>query len=119
MPAGASTSRIGRRARTIYDLDGGERFLAASTTKLYPSAAALAAYGADYRFETPIYRTGAVGSDGTLTGDLILVASGDPTMGGRTTPDGAIDFTPFDHIYANVFPDPGDPDAEGSAGGAG
>src|SRR4051794_39409753 len=42
---------------TIYDLNGGERFLAASTTKLYPSAAALTAYGADYRFETPIYRT--------------------------------------------------------------
>src|SRR3954463_1086590 len=89
---------------TVYDLNGGERFLAASTTKLYPSAAALAAYGADYRFETPIYRTSAIGSGGTLTGDLILVASGDPTMGGRTTPDGAIDFTPFDHIYANVFP---------------
>ena len=88
----------------IYDLNGGDRFLAASTTKLYPSAAALSAYGADYRFETPIYRTSAIGSDGTLAGDLILVASGDLTMGGRTTPDGGIDFTPFDHIYANVFP---------------
>ena len=88
---------------TIYDLNGGERFLAASTTKLYPSAAALAAYGADYRFETPIYRTGVVRSDGTLAANLILVASGDMT-GGRTTPDGRIDFTPFDHIYANVFP---------------
>ena len=88
----------------VYDLRGGERFLAASTTKLFPGAAALAAYGPDYRFETPVYRTGAVEADGTLAGDLILVASGDPTMGGRTTPDGAIDFTPFDHIYANVFP---------------
>lgn len=88
----------------VYDLNGGERFLAASTTKLYPAAAALAAYGADYRFETPIYRTGAVGSGGVLDGDLILVAGGDPTMGGRTTPSGQIAFTPFDHIYANVFP---------------
>ena len=33
-----------------------------------------------------------------------VAASGDPTMGGRTTPDGTIAFTPFDHIYANVFP---------------
>ena len=89
---------------TIYDLRGGERFLAASTTKLFPGAAALAAYGPDYRFETPVYRTGAVGADGTLAGDLILVASGDPTMGGRTTPDGGIAYTPIDHIYANVFP---------------
>ena len=88
----------------VYDLRGGERFLAASTTKLFPGAAALAAYGPDYRFETAVYRTGAVGSDGTLAGDLILVASGDPTMGGRTTPDGGIAYTPVDHIYANVFP---------------
>jgi D-alanyl-D-alanine carboxypeptidase/D-alanyl-D-alanine-endopeptidase (penicillin-binding protein 4) len=88
----------------VYDLNGGQRFLAASTTKLYPAAAALAAYGPDHRFETPVYRTGAVGADGTLAGDLVLVASGDPTMGGRTTPDGGIAYTPIDHIYANVFP---------------
>ncbi|HEU5432010.1 MAG TPA: D-alanyl-D-alanine carboxypeptidase/D-alanyl-D-alanine-endopeptidase [Thermomicrobiales bacterium] len=88
----------------IYDLRSDERFLAASTTKLFPSAAALAAYGPDYRFETPIYRAGAVGADGTLAGNLILVASGDPTMGGRTTPDGQIAYTAIDHIYANVFP---------------
>ena len=103
-PAGGSTSPIEQTGETVYDLRGGERFLAASTTKLFPGAAALAAYGADYRFETPIYRTGAVGADGTLAGDLILVASGDLTMGGRTTPDGQIAFTPIDHIYANVFP---------------
>ena len=89
---------------TIYDLRGDERFLAASTTKLFPGAAALDAYGPDYRFETPIYRTGTIEADGTLAGDLILVASGDPTMGGRTTPDGGISYTPIDHIYANVFP---------------
>ena len=87
----------------VADLRGNERFLAASTTKLFPTAAALHAYGADYRFETPIYRQGEV-TDGTLTGDLILVASGDPTMGGRTTPDGGIAYTPGDHIYANALP---------------
>ena len=64
----------------VYDLGGGERFLAASTTKLFPGAAALAAYGPDYRFETPVYRTGAVGADGTLAGDLILVASVGKTL---------------------------------------
>lgn len=88
----------------IYDLRGNERFLAASTTKLYPSAAALHAYGPDYRFETPVYRTGTVSEDGVLEGDLVLVASGDLTMGGRTTPDGHISYTAMDHIYANVFP---------------
>ena len=70
---------------TVYDIRGDEWFLAASTTKLFPGAAALDAYGPDYRFETPIYRTGAVGADGALDGDLILVASGDLTMGGRDT----------------------------------
>ncbi|HEU0114599.1 MAG TPA: D-alanyl-D-alanine carboxypeptidase/D-alanyl-D-alanine-endopeptidase, partial [Thermomicrobiales bacterium] len=89
---------------TIWDLHGDQRFLAASTTKLFPAAAALAAYGTNYRFETPIYRTGAVGADGALAGNLVLVASGDLTMGGRTTPDGQIAYTSFDHIYANVFP---------------
>jgi D-alanyl-D-alanine carboxypeptidase/D-alanyl-D-alanine-endopeptidase (penicillin-binding protein 4) len=88
----------------VSDLRSDERFLAASTTKLYPAAAALAAYGPEYRFETPIYRTGPVGPDGTLAGNLILVASGDPTMGGRTTPSGQIAYTSIDHIYANVFP---------------
>lgn len=88
----------------IYDLRGGERFLAASTTKLFPGAAALDAYGADYRFETPIYRRGDVSADGKLVGDLMLVASGDPTMGGRTTPEGTIDFVPIDHIYATALP---------------
>ena len=89
---------------TIYDLRGDERFLAASTTKLFPTATALDAYGADFQFETPVYRTGDIGADGVLDGNLILVASGDPTMGGRTTPDGQIAYTPIDHIYANVFP---------------
>lgn len=89
---------------TIYNLNGDDRFLGASTTKLFPSAAALAEYGSDFRFETPIYRTAAVDAEGTLAGDLILVASGDMTMGGRTTPDDQIAFEPFDHIYANVFP---------------
>jgi D-alanyl-D-alanine carboxypeptidase/D-alanyl-D-alanine-endopeptidase (penicillin-binding protein 4) len=90
---------------TIFDINGDEWFLAASTTKLFPGAAALDALGPDFRFETPIYRTGTVGSDGVLTGDLILVASGDLTMGGRDTEDGQIAFTPMDHINATAFPE--------------
>lgn len=88
----------------VYSLRGDEWFLAASTTKVFTTAAALNAYGPDFQFETPIYRQGEVDAAGTLTGDLILVASGDPTMGGRTTPEGGIAYTPGDHIYANVLP---------------
>jgi D-alanyl-D-alanine carboxypeptidase/D-alanyl-D-alanine-endopeptidase (penicillin-binding protein 4) len=88
----------------IFDIRGDEWFLAASTTKLFSGAAALDALGADYRFDTPVYRTGEIGADGTLDGDLILVASGDLTMGGRDTEDGEIAYTNFDHINAPGFP---------------
>jgi serine-type D-Ala-D-Ala carboxypeptidase/endopeptidase (penicillin-binding protein 4) len=88
----------------IYALNSGEWFLAASTSKLFSGSAALGAYGPDYRFETPLYRRGAISAAGELEGDLILVASGDLTMGGRDTPDGRIAFTPIDHINSTAFP---------------
>jgi D-alanyl-D-alanine carboxypeptidase/D-alanyl-D-alanine-endopeptidase (penicillin-binding protein 4) len=88
----------------LYDLNGDNLILPASTAKLWATAAALDAYGADFRFETPVYRRGPVDGAGALAGDLILVASGDPTMGGRTTADGHIAFTPTDHSYANTLP---------------
>lgn len=88
----------------LFDWNGDERFLGASTTKLWAGAAALDAYGPDYRFITPIYRTGAIDAAGTLSGNLVMVASADPTMGGRLTPKGTIDFTPVDHIYAVTLP---------------
>jgi D-alanyl-D-alanine carboxypeptidase/D-alanyl-D-alanine-endopeptidase (penicillin-binding protein 4) len=80
-------------------------FVPASTTKLFSTAAALDALGADYRFHTPIYRRGAVDGAGQLDGDLILVASGDLTFGGRTTEKGEIAFQDSDHIYANWAPE--------------
>jgi D-alanyl-D-alanine carboxypeptidase/D-alanyl-D-alanine-endopeptidase (penicillin-binding protein 4) len=88
----------------LLDIRGDEWFLAASTTKVFSGAAALDALGADFRFETPIYRTGPVDAGGVLAGDLVLVASGDMTMGGRDTPEGEIAFTAFDHINAPAFP---------------
>ena len=36
-----------------------------------------------------------------LHGNLVLVASGDLTMGGRTNPDGTIAFSGFDHNEAD------------------
>src|SRR5205807_1643268 len=52
----------------IYDLNGGDLIIPASTTKLFAAAAALDAYGADYRFETPVYRRGTVHPNGELRG---------------------------------------------------
>jgi D-alanyl-D-alanine carboxypeptidase/D-alanyl-D-alanine-endopeptidase (penicillin-binding protein 4) len=87
----------------VYDLNGDRRYVPGSTTKLFPAAAALAAYGPNFRFETPVYRLGAV-EDGALRGDLVLVAGGDVTMGGRDQPDGTLAFSNIDHTDANAVP---------------
>jgi serine-type D-Ala-D-Ala carboxypeptidase/endopeptidase (penicillin-binding protein 4) len=84
---------------TVYERNPDKLFKPASTTKLYSVAAALDALGASYRFATPVYRRGEVDEAGALHGDLVLVASGDMTMGGRTTPEGRIAFTDHDHTY--------------------
>ena len=79
-------------------------FAPASTTKLFSTATALDALGADYRFRTPIHYRGTL-ADGVLEGDLILVASGDPCLGGRTNEKGEIAFEDSDHTYANWMPE--------------
>ena len=88
----------------IYQHNADKLFAPASTTKLYSVATALDALGADYRFETPLKHTGTR-DNGSITGDLILVASGDLTMGGRTTESGEIAFVDSDHTYSNWIDD--------------
>jgi D-alanyl-D-alanine carboxypeptidase/D-alanyl-D-alanine-endopeptidase (penicillin-binding protein 4) len=85
---------------TVYERNADQFFLPASTTKLFSCAAAMLALGSEYRFETPVYRRGTL-VKGRLLGDLILVASGDLTLGGRTGPDGKALFENTDHTYAN------------------
>jgi D-alanyl-D-alanine carboxypeptidase/D-alanyl-D-alanine-endopeptidase (penicillin-binding protein 4) len=91
----------GRDGRTVYERDADRLFRPASVTKLFTTAAALADLGADFRFQTPVHRRGEVDADGTLRGDLILVAQGDLSLGGRTGPDGTLVFENHDHSYAN------------------
>ncbi|HEY7428937.1 MAG TPA: D-alanyl-D-alanine carboxypeptidase/D-alanyl-D-alanine-endopeptidase [Gemmataceae bacterium] len=92
----------------VVDVDNGkpvcahnadELFVPASVTKLFTCAAALATFGPDHRFRTPVYRRGKL-VEGTLKGDLILVAKGDPTLGGRTDANGHLVFKNSDHTYA-------------------
>lgn len=87
--------------QTLLAINPDMMFVPASTTKLFTVAAALNTLGADYRFETPVYARGEVDSHGHLKGDLVLVGSGDLTLGGRTTEDGRIACTEGDHTYAN------------------
>jgi D-alanyl-D-alanine carboxypeptidase/D-alanyl-D-alanine-endopeptidase (penicillin-binding protein 4) len=78
-------------------------FNAGSTTKLLTEGAALALLGENYRFHTCVYYTGNIALDGTLEGDLILVAAGDPNLSGRVMLDDTLDFNPSDHAYAGVL----------------
>ncbi|HEV2615316.1 MAG TPA: D-alanyl-D-alanine carboxypeptidase/D-alanyl-D-alanine-endopeptidase [Candidatus Acidoferrales bacterium] len=86
--------------KILYEHNRGKLFVPGSTTKTVTEGTALELLGADYRFHTKVYRTGEVASDGTLTGDVILVASGDPNLSGRIQPDGTLAFQNSDHSYA-------------------
>lgn len=105
-----------KTGQTVYEKNADRLFCPASVTKLFSSAAALADLGADYRFQTPVVRRGKVGSDGTLRGDLVLVAHGDLCLGGRTGPEGALLFVDDDHTYAGGNPRSGVVGAEPLAG---
>ncbi len=89
-----------RDGSVLLERRAGELYRPASVTKLYSTAAALVELGADFRFVTPVHRQGEVDANGRLSGDLILLASGDPSLGGRTGPDGTLLFRDNDHSYA-------------------
>ena len=67
--------------KVVYALNADKLFVPASTTKILTEGTLLAKLGADYRFHTRVYRTGPIDKHGTLKGDLVLVASGDPNGG--------------------------------------
>jgi D-alanyl-D-alanine carboxypeptidase/D-alanyl-D-alanine-endopeptidase (penicillin-binding protein 4) len=98
--------------KPIYALNAEKLFTPGSTTKLLTEGTALELLGADFRFHTRIYRTGPISNDGTLDGDLILVASGDPNLSGRINADGTLAFENEDHSYdgdVHTRAVPGDP----------
>jgi serine-type D-Ala-D-Ala carboxypeptidase/endopeptidase (penicillin-binding protein 4) len=69
--------------RILYELNTEKNFLPASNNKLLTSCVALEKLGKDFVYRTKVFRTGNLGRDGTLRGDLILRGSGDPLL----TPD--------------------------------
>jgi D-alanyl-D-alanine carboxypeptidase/D-alanyl-D-alanine-endopeptidase (penicillin-binding protein 4) len=78
-PAGDS---YGPQGKVLYSFQANELFAAASNTKLFATAAALARLGPDYEFKTRIYARGKI-NNGVLEGDLIILGSGDPNISGR------------------------------------
>ncbi len=85
--------------KVVYSLNANKLFVPASTTKTLTEGTILAKLGADYRFHTVIYRTGPIDKKGTLKGDLVLVASGDPNLSNRIQSDGTLSFVDEDHAY--------------------
>jgi PBP4 family serine-type D-alanyl-D-alanine carboxypeptidase len=94
--------------KVLYSLNADKMFVPASTTKILTEGTLIAKLGPDYVFLTRVYRTGPVDKHGTLKGNLILVASGDPNLSNRLQPDGTLAFVDEDHSY-NGPALPGDP----------
>ena len=67
---------------TLYSRNAGKLFMPASNQKILTSAVALAQLGPDYRYHTVIAKRGEL-KDSVLTGDLIVIGRGDPTMSDR------------------------------------
>jgi len=87
----------------IYNLNPDNLLFTGSLRKIFSTGTLLNKVGADHRFITPVHRQGEIDETGVLEGDLILVADGDLTLGGRRTPEDTIAFTNLDHIDANAI----------------
>jgi len=53
----------------------------ASTLKVITAATAFSMLGSDFQFQTTLAYTGNITVDGILKGDLVIIGSGDPTLG--------------------------------------
>ena len=108
---GIVVSSLDRHDRLV-DLNAHTLFVPASVAKLVSVATAAEAVGWDHRFETSLLTTGSV-SQGRLFGDLIVVGSGDPSIGGRGGGDlstfvAAVKAAGFERIEGRIV---GDDDA--------
>lgn len=70
-----------RTGRVVLSRNAEQNLLPASNLKLMTTAAALDRLGPTFRYTTRLYHLGQVSPDGTLTGDLVIRGSGDPTFG--------------------------------------
>ncbi|CAA9343993.1 MAG: D-alanyl-D-alanine carboxypeptidase, partial [uncultured Gemmatimonadaceae bacterium] len=74
------------RGDTLFKHEADTRLQPASTMKMYTSVVALERLGPTYQISTDVLRDGAVGSDGTLVGNLVLRGAGDPAFSNRFLP---------------------------------
>lgn len=84
-------------------LDAGQMFIPGSNAKLFTETAVWDRWGPDTRFRTPVHAVGARHGK-VLAGRLVLVGSGDLSLGGRVTKAGGVAWRNFDHADANAVP---------------
>ena len=77
------------RGDTLYSRNAGKLFMPASNMKILTSAVATAQLGMDYRYRTAFAARGAV-SGGTLSGDLVVIGRGDPSVSDHMLGDAMI-----------------------------
>jgi D-alanyl-D-alanine carboxypeptidase/D-alanyl-D-alanine-endopeptidase (penicillin-binding protein 4) len=63
----------------IFESEADRALVPASVMKSVTSASALSILGEKFTFKTPVYLTGTI-ADGVVSGDLVIQASGDPTL---------------------------------------
>jgi len=93
-----------KSGKVLASQNANKMFDPGSTMKTFAVSTALRLYGNDYKFTTPVYREGTIAGD-TLKGNLVLVASGDLTLGLRQEPNGSLfyeNLPEVDHSYANI-----------------
>jgi D-alanyl-D-alanine carboxypeptidase/D-alanyl-D-alanine-endopeptidase (penicillin-binding protein 4) len=74
-----------RSGRTVLERNAARRFIPASNQKLLTVAAAFHHLGPQFRWETALWSDAPL-VDGSLQGDLVLMATGDPTLSERWWP---------------------------------
>ena len=67
------------KSDTLYSRNAGKLFMPASNMKLLSGSTALTQLGPDFRYRTTLAARGAV-REGVLTGDLLVIGRGDPTI---------------------------------------
>ncbi len=75
------------RGQILYSRNSHRKFVPASNMKVLATSTALTLLGPDYRFRTELWGVGEVSrTTGVLQGDLVLRATGDPTLSQRFYP---------------------------------
>jgi D-alanyl-D-alanine carboxypeptidase/D-alanyl-D-alanine-endopeptidase (penicillin-binding protein 4) len=89
------------RENPLYSLNAHKKFVPASNMKLLPTATALSLLGSEYRYRTELWGVGTLEEEsGTLSGDLVLRGSGDPTLSQRFYPS---DEAPLDSLAEGLW----------------